>query len=149
TPPDHVEIFPPAGKQVEGVFPVLATFTAGGCTFEILEGQGGHQHGMIYILSKEAGLLFTSDTILNLKYLSPERSEYNNFAVYLVTTVNVDPDLVKSERKALLTLASRLDDDLKKQGRRLLICCGHGPVSFMQDGDMIPASEAVVYRHHV
>lgn len=148
TPPDRVEIFPPAGDQVEGVFPVLATFTAGGCTFEILEGQGGHQHGMVYILSRDAGLLFTSDTVLNLKYLSPERSEYNNFAVYLVTTVNVDPDLVKSERKALLSLASALDEGLRKKEKRLLICCGHGPVSVMEKGEMIPASETVVYRHH-
>lgn len=147
TPPAAAELFPPAGSVKAGEFPVLSTFTAGGYTFEILEGHGGHQHGLVYVLCREAGLLFTSDTILNLKHLTPERSEYNNFAVYLVTTVNVDPDLVRSERKALMAVATELDNTLKEQGERLLICCGHGPVSIIQNGDMIPVSESVSYHH--
>lgn len=147
TPPKVCELLPPAGERKRGEFPILTTFSAGGYEFEILEGHGGHQHGLIYILCQEAGLLFTSDTILNLKYLSPERSEYNNFAVYLVTTVNVDPELVKSERKALSSLAITLDSELQQQGKRLLLCCGHGPVSIMDKGEMVPATEPVVYHH--
>lgn len=147
TPPGKVELLPSAGNLKRGEFPILTSFTAGGYTFEILEGHGGHQHGLIYVLCREAGLLFTSDTILNLKYLTPERSVYNNFAVYLVTTVNVDPELVKSERKALLDLANRIDTDLKEQGKRLLYCCGHGPVSVMESGELVPASEVQVYKH--
>ncbi|MGV8110062.1 MBL fold metallo-hydrolase [Methanospirillum sp.] len=147
TTPDSISLLPPAGKDKEGEFPVLSTFTAGGYTFQILEGHGGHQHGLIYVLCKEAGLLFTSDTILNLKYLSPERSAYNNFAVYLVTTVNVDPDLVKSERKALTKLASDIDASLREKGKNLLYCCGHGPISIMRDNELIPACESHTYKH--
>ena len=77
----------------------------------------------------------------------PERSEYNNFAVYLVTTVNVDPDLVKSERKALVGLAEEMDRELRASGRRLLYCCGHGPVSVMENGELVPAIKPVVYHH--
>ncbi|NLL09337.1 MAG: MBL fold metallo-hydrolase [Methanomicrobiales archaeon] len=147
TPPPSVNLFPPAGELKRGEFPVLSTFTAGGCTFEILEGHGGHQHGLVYIVCREAGVIFTSDTILNLKHLSPERSEYNNFAVYLVTTVNVDPDLVKSERKALVGLAEEMDRELRASGRRLLYCCGHGPISVMENGELVPAIKPVVYHH--
>jgi glyoxylase-like metal-dependent hydrolase (beta-lactamase superfamily II) len=147
TPPEDVTLLPGSGNGKRGEFPVLSTFNAGGYTFEILEGHGGHQHGLIYILCKEAGVLFTSDTILNLKHLSPERSAYNNFAVYLVTTVNVDPDLVKSERKALAKLAQELDEELQENGKRLLYCCGHGPVSVMENGELTPATEPVTYRH--
>lgn len=147
TPPADVNLFPGAGELKRGDFPVLSSFTAGGFTFEILEGHGGHQHGLIYVLCKEAGVLFTSDTILNLKHLSPERSEYNNFAVYLVTTVNVDPDLVKSERKALIKLANEIESDLRACDRRLLYCCGHGPVSVMQNGELTPVIKPSTYYH--
>lgn len=147
TPPDDVILLPCSGDLKRGEFPVLTSFKAGGYSFEILEGHGGHQHGLVYVLCKEAGVLFTSDTILNLKHLSPERSAYNNFAVYLVTTVNVDPDLVKSERKALIQLAQGLDLELQANGKRLLYCCGHGPVSVMQNGELTPALEPVTYRH--
>lgn len=148
TPPNSVNILPRTSEMKCGSFPVLSSFKIGKYEFEILEGHGGHQFGMIYVLCKEAGLFFTSDTILNLKYLTPERSQYNNFAVYLVTTVNVDPDIVKSERKELLSIASRIDKELSGSGRRLLLCCGHGPVSVFDCGDMVPASEVEVYRHH-
>ncbi|ABD40659.1 beta-lactamase-like protein [Methanospirillum hungatei JF-1] len=147
TPPEEVTLLPGPGVVKRGEFPVLSTFNAGGYNFEILEGHGGHQHGLIYILCKEAGVLFTSDTILNLKHLSPERSAYNNFAVYLVTTVNVDPDLVKSERKALAKLALELDQELQESGKRLLYCCGHGPVSVMENGELTPVTEPATYRH--
>ncbi len=147
TPPSDVILFAdPVGKK-RGDFHVLSSFCAGGYTFEILEGHGGHQHGLIYVLCEEAGILFTSDTILNLKHLSPERSAYNNFAVYLVTTVNVDPDRVKHERKVLLHLADELDKKLQVKGRRLLYCCGHGPISIMKDGELVPVCEPLPYRH--
>lgn len=147
TPPKKIELFPPADGTTKGGFSVLSSFSAGGYTFEILEGHGGHQHGLIYVICEEVGLLFTSDTILNLKYLSPERSDYNNFAVYLVTTVNVDPDLVKSERKVLTQLAKELDERLRQKDKRLIFCCGHGPVSVMENGELVPAIESHTYRH--
>ncbi len=145
-PADNMITFPPGTGEMRGVFPVIGSFTLGGKTFEVLEGQGGHQHGMVYVLSRDAGILFTSDTILNLKHLSPDRSDYNGFAVYLVTTVNVDPELVKSERRALLDLARSLDRELQEEGRRLLICCGHGPVSYLEGSDLVPAAPSEPYR---
>jgi len=147
TPPKTVNLLPLPGELKRGSFPVLSSFKAGGYTFEILEGHGGHQHGLIYVICKEAGLLFSSDTILNLKYLTPERSQYNNFAVYLVTTVNVDPELVKRERRELITLAKEINEELLMRGKELLLCCGHGPVSVFTKEDMIPVSNSEYYKH--
>ncbi|HWQ66589.1 MAG TPA: MBL fold metallo-hydrolase [Methanospirillum sp.] len=146
-PPKQVTLFPKAGEQMVGEFPLLTSFTACGLTFQVIEGHGGHQHGMVYLICREAGLLFTSDTILNLKYLTPDRSAYNGYAVCLVRSVNVDPDKVKHERRSLMQIAESLDEDLKRTGRRLIICCGHGPVSILNSGDLIPLGPIESYHH--
>jgi glyoxylase-like metal-dependent hydrolase (beta-lactamase superfamily II) len=146
-PPKSAHLFPKGGGETVGGFPLLQRFEEAGITGEILEGHGGHQAGMVYLLCREEGLLFTSDTILNLKHLTPDRSEYNGFAVYLVRSVNVDPDLVRSERKALMNLATDLDEEMKGRGKRLVICCGHGPVSVLENGDLVPVGTIEQYRH--
>nr|WP_319540795.1 MBL fold metallo-hydrolase [uncultured Methanospirillum sp.] len=147
-PPETVNLFPsPSGEKL-GDFPLLCRFEENGVSGEIIEGYGGHQHGMVYLLCRELGLLFTSDTILNLKHLTPDRSEYNGFAVYLVRSVNVNPDLVKSERRELMKIAMNLDAEMQKDGRHLIICCGHGPVSILDNGDLIPCGTIETYRHN-
>jgi len=138
----------PQGETVGG-FPVLDTMKLAGLSFQILLSCGGHQHGLVYLLCREQGLLFTSDTILNLEYLSEERSAYNQFAVYFLTTVNVNPELVRRERKALLTLAHTIDLERKEKGMPpLCICCGHGPLSYIDGAGssrLIPNSEQIQY----
>ena len=148
-PPHAVNLFPPPTGEKIGAFPLLYRFEESGISGEILEGYGGHQHGMVYLLCRNLGLLFTSDTILNLKHLTPDRSEYNGFAVYLVRSVNVNPDLVRNERKDLMKLAQNLDAEMQCEGRQLIICCGHGPVSTLKDGDLIPLGTIEQYRHPV
>ncbi|MDD1730384.1 MAG: MBL fold metallo-hydrolase [Methanospirillum sp.] len=146
-PPVQVNLFPPPSGEKVGAFPLLCRFEENGISGEIIEGYGGHQHGMVYLLCRELGLLFTSDTILNLKHLTPDRSQYNGFAVYLVRSVNVNPDLVRNERKDLMNVATDLDAGLQKKGNRLIICCGHGPVSTLENGDLIPLGTIESYRH--
>ncbi|PWR74079.1 MBL fold metallo-hydrolase [Methanospirillum lacunae] len=148
-PPEEVNLFPSSTGEKIGDFPLLCRFEENGVAGEIIEGYGGHQHGMVYLLCRELGLLFTSDTILNLKHLTPDRSEYNGFAVYLVRSVNVNPDLVKNERKDLMKIAQDLDTELQKDGKRLIICCGHGPVSILNNGDLIPYGTIEQYRHNI
>jgi hypothetical protein len=76
-------------------------------TFEILRGMADISMGLSIF---SAGMQVSSLPLIpsELKHLSPERSAYNNFAVYLVTTVNVDPDLVKQERKSSCALQKNL-----------------------------------------
>jgi glyoxylase-like metal-dependent hydrolase (beta-lactamase superfamily II) len=145
---DPVEPISSSKTQHEtiGGFSVLSTMELAGLSFQILLSYGGHQHGLVYLLCREQGLLFTSDTILNLEYLSEERSAYNQFAVYFLTTVNVDPELVRKERKALLALAQSLDKERRDAGKSpLCICCGHGPLSYIEKDRLIPASTPVEY----
>jgi hypothetical protein len=49
----------------------------------------------------------------------------------------VDSDLASRERKALMELAAQLDGEMKKKGKRLLICGGHGTVSTIEGGKLI------------
>ena len=139
----------PHGETVEG-FPVLDTMKIAGLSFQVLLSCGGHQHGLVYLLCREQGLLFTSDTILNLEHLHEERSAYNLFAVYFLTTVNVNPKLVRRERKALLALAHAVDRERKEKGMSpLCICCGHGPLSYIEGSheraQLSPCCEEIQY----
>jgi len=142
TPPSNVILFPDisanddeAGKR--GAFPVVSRFRIGDLEFEALQGLGGHMHGEIFYLCPEEGLLFPQDAVINFRSLSPERTEYNVLADYLMTSVNVDSSLAKEERNALLSLIQELDSELVKKGRRCLICCGHGSISVLENGKLV------------
>ena len=145
--------FPEPDGEIIGGFSVLDTMDLAGLSFQILLSCGGHQHGLVYLLCREQGLLFTSDTILNLEYLHEERAAYNQFAVYFLTTVNVNPELVRRERKALLALAHAVDQERREKNLApLCICCGHGPLSHI-DGEigrsrLIPCIEESQYIPH-
>ena len=72
--------------------------------------------------------------MINFSSLTKERADYSSLAAFLVTSVNVDSDLAKKERKALLDLALETDANLVAEGRRCLICGGHGAVSVPEGG---------------
>ena len=137
-PPEKISLFPvdPIGER--GGFPVITKTDIGPYEFEILEGLGGHLHGQVYLYCHELGLLFTADTVLNFDHLTPERAAYNSLAVILVTSVNVDRDLARIERRMLLDLA-RAGIGSSSQGRPgCLLCCGHGPVSVLSGDTLVP-----------
>jgi glyoxylase-like metal-dependent hydrolase (beta-lactamase superfamily II) len=136
TPPEDVEILPEPGPGKTGVFPVLAGFTLGGHPFEILRGLDGHMAGQVYLASRELGVVFTGDSLINLGGLMPERRSFNSLAVNLITSVNVDRALARQEREGLLSLAASWDREGLPAGRRCLICGGHGPVSVL-DGEAL------------
>ena len=142
TPPSNVILFPEISsqdKEIEkrGAFPVVSCFTIGDLEFEALQGLGGHMHGEIFYLCPEEGLLFPQDAVINFRSLSPERTEYNVLADYLMTSVNVDSSLAKEERNALLSLIQELDSELVKKGRKFLVCCGHCSISILENGKLV------------
>ena len=64
----------------------------------------------------------------------------------MIGSVNVDSEIARTERKELTRLAVELDAELKKNGKYLLICCGHGAVSKIdENGNLVPASELIHY----
>ena len=111
---------------------------------QVLNGLGGHINGQVYFLCESEGLLFTADSLINFASLSPSREKYNTLAKLLLTTVNVDSETAKIERSALLTLAKSIDATMKKQGKRGLICSGHGAISTL-NGDALEVYDEVTH----
>jgi glyoxylase-like metal-dependent hydrolase (beta-lactamase superfamily II) len=137
-PPEKVSLFDSRTGETRAGFPILSTIDVGGYSFEVLEGLGGHTHGQIYLFCKDLGVLFTADTVINFGHLSKERSEYNTLAVILVTSVNVDSEVAKTERHNLIELARDTTGSYTGGRTRCLVCCGHGPVSFLEERELIP-----------
>jgi glyoxylase-like metal-dependent hydrolase (beta-lactamase superfamily II)/uncharacterized protein with ACT and thioredoxin-like domain len=150
TPPSNTILFPEisqSGEKIErrGAFPIIARFKIGELDFEALEGLGGHIHGELFYICPEEGLIFPEDAVINFKSLSPDRTEYNFLADYLMTSVNVDSKLAREERNALLSLISDIDGKLAEKGKKCLICCGHGSISVLEGGKLIEYSSSERY----
>ena len=106
--------------------------------FQVLEGLGGHQYGQIYLLNEEAGLVFTADTVINFEHLTSDRAAYSSLAAFLVTSVNVDSEIAKRERKSLFEIVSQTSLKLENVAKTCLVCGGHGPVSVIREGKLFP-----------
>jgi glyoxylase-like metal-dependent hydrolase (beta-lactamase superfamily II) len=141
----EIACLPQAGTAKRSIFPVLGTVKIGDLELEVLEGLGGHTYGQIYLYSESEGLLFTADAVINFSSLTPERASYSSLADFLVTSVNVDSDLARKERKALLELAAETDQKLAPQQKRCRCCCGHGAVSVLEKGKLVPYGEIMHY----
>ncbi len=144
-PPD-IYCFPESTESMRGIFPVIGTVRIGNLELEILEGLGGHMRGQIYLYSQKSGLLFAADSVINFSSLTRDRADYSSLAAFLVTSVNVDSDLARKERKALLELASVTDAALIATGRRCLICGGHGAVSVLEGAGLVIHGEIEQYQ---
>jgi glyoxylase-like metal-dependent hydrolase (beta-lactamase superfamily II) len=131
-PPKNPVFLPPEGIEWMGSFPVLTRLDVGSVQFTVLAGLGGHLHGQVYLVAPDAGILFTGDSLINFASISSERTEFNGYADFLMTTVNVDSTSARAERAGLIALAQDIDRQLAADGRRCLICGGHGAVSVLE-----------------
>jgi glyoxylase-like metal-dependent hydrolase (beta-lactamase superfamily II) len=146
--PAKVECFSKHAVMMRGIFPVLGLVSIGDLELEVLEGLGGHTYGQIYLYSRKEGLLFAADSVINFSSLTKERADYSSLAAFLVTSVNVDSDLAKKERKALLEIAFETDKALLTTGKRCLICGGHGAVSVLEENTLITYGAIERYQPH-
>lgn len=147
-PPENYTLFDEPTGEKRGIYPIIGRFSFGGLTFEVLEALGGHIHGLIYLFCPEAGLLMTSDTVINFGSLTEARKKYNSLADFLVTSVNVDSAVAKQERRALQEIAAGVDAAFAGTGRRCLICGGHGTVSVLDNGKLNTYGEVEHYTRH-
>ena len=131
SPPEQYILFPETGDEERGGFPVLERFAIGGICFEVLGSLGGHMYGQIFLFAPDAGILFSADSLMNFASFSEERKNYNSLADFLVTSVNVDSNLARTERQMLTRLASVSSAETS---RPFLVCGGHGAVSYFQNG---------------
>ncbi|HOT03143.1 MAG TPA: MBL fold metallo-hydrolase [Methanolinea sp.] len=142
-PPRDVALLLPPGESRRGRFSILATFDVGNHPVEVLEGMGGHLHGQIYLYSRDIGVFFSADTLINFDHLTPERARYNTLAVNLVTSVNVDSERAKEERKAILEIVRETSGQFYGQREKCLVCGGHGPVSILEGRSLLPFGKVV------
>lgn len=142
---ENIRLFPESSEESRSVFPIISRMKIAGVDFEILISQGGHQYGQLILFSPDTGLLFTADSLMNFHSFSKDRKTYNSIADFLVTSVNVDSDLARSERKALLQIATEYET---KTGKKCLICGGHGTVSVLnEEGKLETYEEPEHYTH--
>ncbi|MDD1689300.1 MAG: MBL fold metallo-hydrolase [Methanoregula sp.] len=144
--PSDVHCFSGPTGATRGIFPVIGTVTIGGLELDVLDGLGGHTFGQVFLYSKAHGLIFAADSVINFRSLTQERADYSSLAAFLVTSVNVDSDRAKEERIALTALAEETDRALAPTGRHCLICGGHGAVSVLEGGKLVPYGVIEEYR---
>ncbi len=145
TIPEAVDCISESTGISRGIFPVIGKVSMGDIEFDVLDGLSGHTAGQVFLYSRTYGLLFAADSVINFASLSKERAEYSSLAAFLVTSVNVDSDSAKKERKGLLELAQETDNELSLSGRRCLICGGHGAVSVLENGKLVASGETERY----
>lgn len=80
----------------------IGFFSVGELNFEVYEGFGGHLQGEIVLIDYEHNISFTGDVYINMKGLTREQAEYNQYAPILMTSVDTDPQKCAMERKAVL-----------------------------------------------
>jgi glyoxylase-like metal-dependent hydrolase (beta-lactamase superfamily II)/ACT domain-containing protein len=143
--PTDIRCFGQPDGTKRGIFPIIGRFSIGDVELEILDGLGGHTHGQVFLYSHDHGLLFAADSVINFASLTKERADYSSLAAFLVTSVNVDSEYARAERKALLELAGETDKALEETGKRCLICGGHGAVSVLEGGKLVPSGHIERY----
>jgi glyoxylase-like metal-dependent hydrolase (beta-lactamase superfamily II)/ACT domain-containing protein len=143
-PPTNVTLLPTSSKGTMKGLPVLQEVDICGLRFNVLESLGGHLHGHVFYMCEEAGLLFTGDCLINFDSLTPELEEFASLAKNLMTSVNVDSDRARQERRALLEIAGEVDAGMT-DGSRLLVCGGHGAVSTLEGKELRTFGKVLTY----
>ena len=91
-----------------------------GLTFSVYESFGGHVEGSMLFLENEIGLIFTGDILINPDGFTPEQLKVIRYPAILAGgSVNEDSKKAAAERFAVYDMM---------QGRRWMICPGHGNV---------------------
>ena len=132
-------------KRKRGAFSVIDEISFGGLTFEVWESRGGHLAGQLFYYEPRFGLLFTSDAILNFASISMSRRVYGSIPDYLITSANINSALASEERAELFAAAKALDAELKAEGKRLRLCCGHGAASVFDDAGNLAVFDSVYH----
>ena len=70
--------------------------------FEVYEGKGGHLPGETVLIDYSKHIAFTGDIYINIRGLTSEQAQYNQYAPILMTSVDTDPKLCAEERKAVM-----------------------------------------------
>ncbi|MBQ4087838.1 MAG: Zn-dependent hydrolase [Clostridia bacterium] len=103
---------PPEPEKVKSMWGTMDTpedlltqigfFDFGELHFEVYEGKGAHLPGETVLIDYGHHVAFTGDIYINLKGLTAEQKEYNQYAPILMNSVDTDPKESAMERTAIL-----------------------------------------------
>ncbi len=133
---ERPKTFPARELDRRGRFSVIARTEVAGMECEVLEGFGGHTQGQVFYLLPGELVLFTGDSLINFDSLSEDRRKFATLAKNLMTSVNVDSDRARREREGLLGLIEEMESK-RDDGRKCLICGGHGAISMLEGGRLV------------
>jgi len=91
------------GSVPRSILRQIGFISVGELNFEVYESRGGHIPGHIVLIDYEHRVAFTGDIYINVKGLTSEQRQYNQYAPILMTSVDTDPKLCALERSAVLS----------------------------------------------
>jgi glyoxylase-like metal-dependent hydrolase (beta-lactamase superfamily II)/ACT domain-containing protein len=131
-PPERPRFYAGGCDGEFGGFRVLEHIDIFGLDIEVLLGLGGHIIGQVFFLERQAGLLFASDYLFNMRSLTVEEKDSLGVYKYLLINPNRDAALFREESELLKAAVVGLGSALSQEGGRMLVLPGHG--------DWFPAS---------
>lgn len=127
--PQKYELYTKGEGVKLGGFHVCDSFEVGGMDFLVLQSLGGHVPGQVFFISPDAGLMCTSDYLLNIESLSPEERDVLSVPRFMMVSTNVDSALFTQE----MTMLKNLARDFSENRKGMLVVPGHGD-SYMLNG---------------
>ena len=70
--------------------------------FEVYEGKGGHLPGEIVLIDYAKNIAITGDIYINMRGMTAQQAQYNQYAPILMTSVDTEPRLCAEERTAIM-----------------------------------------------
>ena len=99
--PAKVTVPWPDSYPEQGVIRQAGFFSFGDLEFEVYETRGGHLPGEIVLIDYAHNIAFTGDVYVNIKGMTSEQRQYNQYAPILMTSVDTDPELCTLQRKSV------------------------------------------------
>ena len=100
--PDKLEVPWKSKAPYKGVLWQIGFLDFGELHFEVYECRGGHLPGEIVLIDYNHRITFTGDVYVNLKGMTSEQKQYNQYAPILMTSVDTDPELCKAQRECVM-----------------------------------------------
>ncbi|MBR4623084.1 MAG: Zn-dependent hydrolase [Clostridia bacterium] len=100
--PDKIKVMWRSPEQMTEPLEQIGFFDFGEMHFEVYQGKGGHLKGETVLIDYVHHIVFSGDIYINIRGLTKEQAEYNQYAPVLMTSVDTDPALCALERNAIM-----------------------------------------------
>ena len=100
--PSKMTVIGDGGEMKDCLLRQIGFFSFGELDFEVYEGAGGHLPGEIVLIDYSKKIAFTGDIYVNIKGMTSEQKQYNQYAPILTTSVDTDKALCTKEREAVM-----------------------------------------------